>query len=238
MKNRDESAVPKPHRTRFGSRRFGLGRFLFIVTVICIAFGWSYQHATKNVRATKFLENSDVHYRYFINQLNNPTKHPEIKAPNWQRKLLGDEYFLKIKVLGLSGQQASSAEFWLNLRKHQAALQDVEVINIRCGGEQVLDISMVTLKSLSSLNGIYVAEGMVSSKWLRQCGSLEALNCLRLESPANSPIDAEPLSQLNQTDAIILSDCGTSLQDAEFLRDRLRKTMIVVVENNDNNMFD
>ena len=97
---------------------------------------------------------------------------------------------------------------------------------------------MVTLKSLSSLNGIYVAEGMVSSKWLRQCGSLEALNCLRLESPANSPIDAEPLSQLNQTDAIILSDCGTSLQDAEFLRDRLRKTMIVVVENNDNNMFD
>ena len=216
-------------RVRFGLRRFGLGRFLLIVTVVCIGFGWWYQRTTQNSRAVEFLNREDIHFRYFRSRFNNFPEIPEITAPDWQRRLFGDEYFLKIKVLGISGDQASSATFWKALKKHRHALQNVELIEVWCKGESISDDSVATLSLLSGLRAIDVKKGQVSSNWLHQCRSVKSLRSLRIESPS-FPMKAQDLAKLEQTSVIVLYECGINLDDAEYLRDQLRSTMIVVVE--------
>ena len=222
-------------RKRSGPRRFGLGRFLIIVTVVCIGFGWWYQRTSQNSRAVKFLDRQDVYFRYFRNRFNNFPEVPVIEAPDWQRRLCGDEYFLKIKMLGMSGDQASSAAFWKALKKHRHALQNVELIVIGCEGATVSDDSVATLSLLSGLRAVEV-EGRVSSNWLHQCRSLKNLNSLRIESPS-VPVDPKDLAGLKQIGVIVLHKCGLNLDDAEYLRDQLRSTMIVVLENTDTNIF-
>ncbi len=217
--------------------RFGLRQFLVVVAIVCIGFGWISQFATQNSRATKFLESEEVHYRYFRARFNNQATHPEILAPAWQRRLLGDEYFLKIKVLALSGPQASDPDFWKKLGKYKSSFQDVELVVIWCKGELVSDQSISTLSMMHGLSGIYVTDGQVSSHWLSQCATLKNLNILKISSPSHTPIDFKSLAGLKQTSAIVLDHCGLSLEDAEYLRDQLRSTMIVVLENNQSNLF-
>ena len=90
---------------------------------------------------------------------------------------------------------------------------------------------------MSGLLAIDVKEGHPSSSWLQQCRSIKSLRSLRIDSPG-SPVDAQDLIGLKQTSVIMLRECGISLDDAEYLRDQLRSTMIVVAENTDSNIFD
>jgi hypothetical protein len=185
-----------------------------------------------------FLASEDIHFRYFRNRHNLPKKHPEISAPNWQRKLLGDQYFLNIKVLGIPGQQAASPDFWMKLRRYLKSLQEVELVVISCQGEKVADESSATLAMMSGLADVYVTDAQVSSAWLSQCAALKNLSSLKIESPSNVPIDFKSLAGLNQANAIVLDHCGLSLDDAEFLRNQLRSTMIIALENNGSNIYD
>ncbi len=237
MKN-NQPAEPAPKvrpRIRFRLRRFGLRGFLLIVTVVCIGFGWWYQGMTQNSRAVEFLNREDVYFRYFRFRFNNFPEVPEIKAPGWQRRLFDDVNFLKIKMLGMSGKQASSPAFWNALKKHRHALQNVERIEVWCEGASISSESVETLSLMSGLLAIDVKDGHPSSSWLQQCRSVKSLRSLRIDSPG-SPVDARDLIGLKQTRVIMLCECGISLDDAEYLRDQLRSTMIVVVENNDSNV--
>jgi hypothetical protein len=218
--------------------KIGLRKLLLILTVICLGFGWYYQFACQNSRATQFLRSEGVDYYYFEGDFNRQTQNPEFDAPDWQRKLLGDDYFLEINALTVGSQNAADPMFWKKLQRHRHALQHVQSILIWCGEGPLPEKSMETLSSLSELNSIDVREGQVTSKWLNQCSEAKNLSSIRIHSPSSFQIDIQALAGLRQVTSIILSGCGVSLDEAEFLRDQLRSTMIVVLENNDSNQFD
>ena len=222
----------------FRRPRFGLRRFLLLLTVFCIVFGWYYQHVNRNYRATEFLKREDISFRYFSDQFQREKPYPNIEAPNWQRRLLGDDYFLKIRTLAIGPKQAADATFWKRLERHRSALQDVESILLWCDGNSCADESATVLSRLPGLVSILVANHEVSSDWLTGCARMKNLRCIKIQSPSNTPLDVEALANLQQVSSIILADCGLGLADARFLRDQLRSTMVIVLENNDSNRYD
>ena len=215
----------RPSLSRRTWLQFGLRSSLIGITLVCVGF-FLFDHLTQqNRHATEFLKATEASFRYQRHRYN--VSPPAIEAQSWQRSVLGDDYFHQIIGIDLGVTQLRRQGFWQGMHRYSRGMSEVNYISI--WGEQLpIEADAVeALEQLPKLDTLYFYQCELSSQTLQQLGDIKSLRNILIREPPGD-FDFMQLQDATLLETLVLSNCNLTLEDAERLRERLRKTCVIV----------
>lgn len=166
-------------RRRF---QYRVRTLMLLILVASIGMSWfavTLRRATRQRDAVKTIVRLGgfVTYDYMIDHAGNQRPNPQGPAPEWLRRMLGDDFFARVVAVNLDSTEVTDAD--LECLKPLSHLRRVNLFNTRItdaglkhlkplprlqrlelGGTQVTDAGLEHLKGLTELQSVYGGNGV------------------------------------------------------------------------------
>jgi hypothetical protein len=195
----------KPERRWF---HYSLRTLLLFVAIASAGFGWLGMKVRAKQRereAVKAIDNSAGYfaYGYQLDAGRNRVA-PVPPGPAWLRKLVGDDFFADVEVIGCGHRQLSDKDL-----SHLRVLPGVKELEL--GGCELTDAGLAQIEGLSRLKNLWLYHTLITDTGLVHLEGLTSLESLDLRYTKVTDAGLSHLHKLTRLKQISL--VGTKVTD-------------------------
>ena len=203
MTTEEPKDPPKPRRRWF---RYSLRTLLIVVAIFCIIAGTVVKRANDQKAAVAAIRDLGGRIAY-ANQFSDV----EPLAPEWLRKLLGDDYFFRVGVVIFMGPTINDGNF-ASIKR----LPDVSWLTV--SGTEVTDAGLVHLEGMTNLHMLTFGPTKIDGSGLVHLEGLTKLHTLGLSNTGVGDESLAHLSRLTSLEKLFLDQTKVTDRGLEHLK--------------------